>query len=211
MTNASSSLPALSDPERACLALAWEALLAGTMPIGAVVVDATGTIIASGRNAVYGTADPPLISGSALAHAEVNALLWLPTGKEHASYQLVTSLEPCLLCTGALRMAGLGAVTYLGADPRHGGLWALTSPMYAARQEVKVAGPRADQVGLLAAGLTFAYHRRRSATSAFGLACQERRPDIAAAGTALAAAGLFAMAEREMSWAAAEPVLLAAV
>jgi Cytidine and deoxycytidylate deaminase zinc-binding region len=158
-----------------------------------------------------GDKHPALISGSPLAHAEVNALLWLPVGTEHVSYRLVTSLEPCLLCAGALRMAGIGAVTYLGADPRHGGIWALTSPMYAARQEVQVAGPREDQLGLLASGLPFAYHERRNATSTFVRACQDLRPDIAAAGAALAAAGLFAMAESGMSWAAAGPTLLAAV
>ncbi len=118
-------------------------------PIGAVVVDAAGTIIASGR--------------------------------------------------------------YPGADPRHGGTWALTSQMYAVRQEVQIAGPRDDQVGLLASGLTFAYHWRRSVTSAFARACQELRPDIAAAGAGLTRAGLVAMAERRMAWAAAAPALLAAV
>jgi hypothetical protein len=54
----------LSAAERACLELAWQALLAGTAPIGAVVTDATGAIISTGRNAVDGAADPPLVAGS---------------------------------------------------------------------------------------------------------------------------------------------------
>jgi hypothetical protein len=52
-------MPGLSEPERACLALAWEAMVAGTNPaVGAVVVDGAGTIVASGRNAVY---EPPAL------------------------------------------------------------------------------------------------------------------------------------------------------
>lgn len=71
----------LSTAERACLELAWQALLAGTTPVGAVVTDADGVIIGSGRNAVYDGADPPMLSGSPLAHAEINALIGLPVSK----------------------------------------------------------------------------------------------------------------------------------
>jgi hypothetical protein len=45
VTNQSATLPELSEPERACLALAWERMLAGTSPVGAVVVDAAGPIV----------------------------------------------------------------------------------------------------------------------------------------------------------------------
>lgn len=82
----------LSTAEWACLELAWQALLAGTTPVGAVVTDSTGAIVSTGRNAVYGAADPPLVSGSLLAHAEVNALIWLRLGRRHPDLRLVTSL-----------------------------------------------------------------------------------------------------------------------
>ena len=45
VTSHPSLLPELSEPERACLALAWQAMLAGTNPIGAVVVDGDGRIV----------------------------------------------------------------------------------------------------------------------------------------------------------------------
>jgi tRNA(Arg) A34 adenosine deaminase TadA len=53
--------------ESACLDLAWQALGAGTIPVGSVVVDADGVIVSSGRNAVFGSAEPPLVRGSLLA------------------------------------------------------------------------------------------------------------------------------------------------
>ena len=112
----SNSPAALSGPEQACLELAWQAMLAGTIPVGAVVADASGRIIGSGRNAVYGQAEAPLISGSLLAHAEVNALVGLPVDGRHRDCRLVASLEPCQLCTGALRMTGVGALTYLPGE-----------------------------------------------------------------------------------------------
>ena len=83
-------MPDLSEPERACLALAWEAMVAGTNPIGAVVVDGDGTIVASGRNAVYESSNAGPLSASPLAHAEMNALFGLPADGYHAGLRLVT-------------------------------------------------------------------------------------------------------------------------
>jgi tRNA(Arg) A34 adenosine deaminase TadA len=61
-------------PWRAALELAWAAYAAGTIPVGAVVVDASGRIVAEGENVVYrADADVPL-DGSCLAHADVAAL-----------------------------------------------------------------------------------------------------------------------------------------
>ena len=45
--------------------------MSGAVPVGAVVADASGGIVAAGRNAAHGPAKPPWISGSRLAHAEV--------------------------------------------------------------------------------------------------------------------------------------------
>jgi tRNA(Arg) A34 adenosine deaminase TadA len=201
-----------SEAERACLELAWQALVAGTAPIGAVVTDATGAIISTGRNAVDGVADPPLVSGSLLAHAEVNALIWLRDGRERqVGYRLVSSLEPCPMCAGAFRMAGLGALTFLGADPFNGATWLLTSDRYLGRRPVEIAGPRADRAGRLAAGLVVAYQQRRRPNGPFLAAYRELRPDLLAAGVALVDAGLFERAARRESWTQVAESLLAVV
>jgi tRNA(Arg) A34 adenosine deaminase TadA len=200
----------LSPPERACLELAWQALLAGTIPVGAVVTDAAGAIVGSGRNAVYGTAEPPLIGGTLLAHAEVNALIGLPSDGQYRDFRLVTSLEPCQLCTGAVLMAGTG-LSYLGADPVNGTAWALESARYAGHHRIAVNGPRADQAGRLAAALAAAYHLRSRPQGRYVTAYRERRPDMVATATALIEAGMFEMADQRLGWAEAGPRLLAAV
>jgi tRNA(Arg) A34 adenosine deaminase TadA len=202
----------VSTAEWVCLELAWQALLAGAAPIGAVITDATGAIIGTGRNAVDGDADPPLVSGSLLAHAEVNALIWLRDGRQrHADYRLVSSLEPCPMCTGAFRMAGLGALTFLGADPFNGATWVLTSDRYVGRRPVDISGPRDDRFGRLAAGLIVAYQMRRRPGGPFIAAHRELRPDLLAAGEGLVEAGLFERADRQAPWPEVADSLLAAV
>jgi tRNA(adenine34) deaminase len=211
VSHQSALLSELSEPERACLALAWEALLAGTNPIGAVVVDGGGAIVATGRNAVYGRGRPDLISASRLAHAEVNALLRLPVEQRHSGLRLVTSLEPCQMCTGALRMATVGALTFLGADPVHGTAWVLDSPRYVNHRPIDVTGPRDDAVGRLASGLPLAFSLSRNPGGKFSAAYRERRADLAACADALVRVGLFELAGRQVPWSEAAPRLLAAV
>jgi tRNA(adenine34) deaminase len=205
------TLDELSAAEQACLELAWQALLADTTPVGAVVTDADGVIIGSGRNAVYGAADPPMLSGSLLAHAEINALLGLPVSKRHSGCRLVTSLEPCQLCAGAVRMATVGALTYVGADPLNGSAWVLASARYVGRQPVEIRGPRTDQVGRLASGLHVAFYLRRRPDGPVVAAYRKMRPDLAAAGEALIEAGIFDLVRSQVPWPAAGGELLAAV
>jgi tRNA(Arg) A34 adenosine deaminase TadA len=211
VTNQPALLSELSEPERACLALAWEAMLAGTNPIGAVVVDPDGMIVASGRSAVYGPGLPGQLSGSRLAHAEVNAMLRLPVNDRHSALRLMTSLEPCQMCTGALRMATVGSLTYIGADPVHGTAWALESARYVNHRPVQVTGPREDGIGRLASGLVLAYALSRNPAGKFVSAFRDYRPELGVAADALIRAGLFELAGRGVRWSDAAPSLLAAI
>ena len=68
--DAASAWDALEEPWRLCLSLAWEAYGAGTIPVGAVLVDGSGAVVAEGRNRIYEPLAPP-------RHAEVNALVAL--------------------------------------------------------------------------------------------------------------------------------------
>jgi tRNA(adenine34) deaminase len=211
MTSAPPGLEHLAEPEQACLALAWDALLAGTIPIGAVVVDASGTIIGSGRNAVYGAPDARMLSGSRLSHAEVNALLWLPVEGRFADCRLVTSLEPCQMCVGALRMATVGALAYLGADPVNGTAWVLDSARYVGHRPVNVTGPLPGAAGRLAACLPLAFTLSRSPDGRFAAVARERAPELTATADALVEAGALQMAAARRPWPQAAPELLAAV
>lgn len=112
----------IDGPMRRALELAWEAYAARSFPVGAVVVDAAGVIIAEGRNRIGDSAAPPgRLCNTALAHAEIDALAQLPPGR-YDGHTLYTSLEPCLLCRSAAVMCGVGTVRYLGCDALWRGL-----------------------------------------------------------------------------------------
>ncbi len=112
MERADLGAPAYSDLShvwRECVDLAWEAHVAGSLPIAAVVVDSEGSVVARGRNRLnLEVARPPhvpgtpYIAGVPLAHAEVNALLeygYRRPGEPRPT--LYTTMEPCPLCMGA--------------------------------------------------------------------------------------------------------------
>lgn len=106
---------------RAALDLAREAGEAGDVPIGAVVLDASGDIVASDRNRREELSD-------ATAHAEMLVLSrrsreigdWRLTG-----HTLVVTLEPCPMCAGAAVLARLDRVVYGAADLKAGAAWTL--------------------------------------------------------------------------------------
>jgi tRNA(adenine34) deaminase len=114
----------LPAPMRRALELAWEATLAGSLGIGAVITDAAGTVVASGRNRLAEDhAGDDHLAGTSLAHAEMNALAKLRWGA-HGNDRLAlwTALEPCLQCAGAIRMAPIAEVHVLAPDPLFRGM-----------------------------------------------------------------------------------------
>ena len=109
----------LSEPWQHCIDLAWEAYCAGSLPIAAVMTDESGTIVATGRNRIGDKKIVhPYISNHALAHAELNALLVLNEAEvNRKACTLYTTTEPCPLCMGAIRMAGVRRFHYACRDP----------------------------------------------------------------------------------------------
>lgn len=106
------------------LALAEAALArqAGEVPIGASVV-LDGTVIGTGFNQPIGAKDPT-------AHAEVVALRAAATAL--GNYRLTgatmyVTVEPCLMCVGAMVHARIGTVVYGATEPRSGALVSMTS------------------------------------------------------------------------------------
>ena len=100
---------------------AHEALEAGEVPIGAVVV-CGGRIIARGHNLTE-----PL--NDVTAHAEMQTITmaadWLG-GKYLNDCTLYVTVEPCPMCAAALNWAQVGRIVYGAADPRRG--YSLFSP-----------------------------------------------------------------------------------
>lgn len=102
---------------RASFELAWDAFRQGSPPVGAVVTDPDGRIVARGRSRRAETTAPTnQLAGSRLAHAEVNALAQL-TPDQHDGYVLYSTLEPCLLCSAAMSIAHVRELHFAGPDP----------------------------------------------------------------------------------------------
>jgi len=100
---------------RAALALAEQARDAGEVPVGAVVVR-DGVVIGSGFNSPISRHDPS-------AHAEILALR--AAAVTSANYRLsgctlYVTLEPCVMCSGAIMHARIGRVVYGAPDPQTG-------------------------------------------------------------------------------------------
>ncbi len=106
-------------PWQLCLDLAWEAYRAGSLPIAAVIVDAEGKAVATGRNRIRDkTAPHPQVCNSSLAHAELNAMLSLDEANvDPRTCTLYTTTEPCPLCMGGIRMMSIKSFHYACRDP----------------------------------------------------------------------------------------------
>lgn len=100
-----------------CFLLAWESFQAKSVPVGAALVDAGGAVVARGRNRLSESSGPDgQVAGSNLAHAEINTLACLAPG-DYSDHVLYSTLEPCFLCTAALRHSHVGAVRFAAPDP----------------------------------------------------------------------------------------------
>jgi tRNA(adenine34) deaminase len=106
---------------RKALTAASESRSSGDVPVGAVLLDATGEVVAADRNRREDLSDPT-------AHAEMLVLSararvlgdWRLTG-----HTLVVTLEPCAMCAGATVLARLDRVVYGAADLKAGAAWSL--------------------------------------------------------------------------------------
>lgn len=97
---------------RQAIQQAEQAGLAGNLPIGAVIV-LDGHIIAKGSNAIW----KPIPATT--RHAEMEALRAVPPELWARSRELTlyTTLEPCLMCAGAILLHRLGRLVYGSDDP----------------------------------------------------------------------------------------------
>ena len=128
---------------RACVGQAWEAMQANTFPIGAIIVDGSGDIVAAGRNRVFENEPKPgALHGSMLAHAEMNALVDLANkGIEARECELYTSLDPCPMCLGAIRMSSIRRVHVAARDPLVEAALMTTSTSFMRRRKIELLGP----------------------------------------------------------------------
>ena len=146
------------EPMRAALEEAALALETADVPIGAVVLDAEGSIIGRGRNAREGLGDPA-------AHAEILALRSAASargGWRLEGCTLVVTLEPCAMCAGAVVLSRVARLVYGAVDPKAGAvgsLWDLVRDRRLNHRPEVVSGVLADACGELVRTF-FAGHRQ---------------------------------------------------
>jgi len=108
------------DTDRAWMAQALDcarqAYAVGEVPVGAVLVDSGGVVVARAANAPIASHDPT-------AHAEIIALR--AAGQLLGNYRLpgcslYATLEPCAMCVGALVHARVERVVFAAPDPKTG-------------------------------------------------------------------------------------------
>ena len=90
----------------------------GEVPVGAVIVDETGSLLASAGNRSIGDRDPG-------GHAEMAALR--AAGKKLDNYRLpqttmYVTIEPCVMCAGAIIHARIGRLIFGALDPKAGAI-----------------------------------------------------------------------------------------
>ena len=114
------------------------------VPIGAVLIDASGTVMARTHNESISRCDPS-------AHAEILALR--RAGRQIQNYRLLgtilyVTVEPCVMCMGALIHARVEKIVYGAPDPKWGALGSLYDFAHDPRlnhQPEVLAGICADQ------------------------------------------------------------------
>jgi tRNA(adenine34) deaminase len=108
---------------RMALEQAALAEVAGEVPVGAVVVT-DGVVVGSGHNQPIRTSDPT-------AHAEVVALREAAAAASNyrlPGATLYATIEPCLMCVGAILQARVATVVFGADDPKGGAVRSLLEP-----------------------------------------------------------------------------------
>ncbi|WP_304452639.1 nucleoside deaminase [Nocardiopsis sp. YSL2] len=93
----------------------------GDVPVGAVVLDADGTVLGTGRNEREATGDPT-------AHAEVLALRAAARARGEwrlSGCTLAVTLEPCTMCAGAIVLSRVDRLVFGARDAKAGAVGSL--------------------------------------------------------------------------------------
>jgi tRNA(adenine34) deaminase len=143
------------------LDLARTAASVGEVPVGAVVLDAQGRVVGEGYNQPIARHDPT-------AHAEIMALraAALALGNYRLpGCTLVVTLEPCVMCTGAILHSRIARVVYGARDAKTGAHGSVVDLYAEARLNYHAqitGGVLADECGALLSSF-FAARRQKTA------------------------------------------------
>ncbi len=133
---------------RQALALAAKAAGDGDVPVGAVIVDASGTVIGTGRNTRERDSDPT-------GHAEIVAMREAAAAVGEWRLEgctLAVTLEPCTMCAGALVAARIEQLVFGAFDEKAGAvgsLWDVVRDRRLNHRPEVVSGVLADESATL--------------------------------------------------------------
>lgn len=139
------------DAMRLAITVAGEAATGGDVPVGALVLSATGAVIGTGGNLREAKHDPT-------AHAEVVALREAAVKLRSWHLEgctLVVTLEPCTMCAGALVLARVSRLVFGAYDAKAGAvgsLWDVVRDRRLNHRPEVVGGVLADEAGELLRG-----------------------------------------------------------
>jgi tRNA(adenine34) deaminase len=173
----------LEPPWGAAFELAWEAYCAETIPVGAVITDSSGVVVASGRNRMFEASAPQgQIFGSRVAHAEINALMQLGTARRYLDCTLWTTLEPCAQCVAAAWVSTVGRVRFAAFDVYSGAARLMERELEvteaARRFALAVEGPVGGAIAVLGEVLPIAFFLGRNPDDYVSRIYRERRPEL---------------------------------
>jgi tRNA(adenine34) deaminase len=116
------------------------------VPVGAVILDEAGTVLARAHNRTEADRDPT-------AHAEIVAIRQAAAALGRwrlTDLTLIVTLEPCTMCAGAVTAARLGRLVYGAEDPKAGAvgsLWDVVRDRRLNHQPEVIGGVLAGECG----------------------------------------------------------------
>jgi len=137
--------------------IASRALASGDVPVGALVLSPDGEVLGAGHNVREANGDPT-------AHAEVVAIRAAATALGQWRLEnctLVVTLEPCVMCAGALMLARIDRVVLGAWDPKSGAcgsVWDVVRDRRATHRVEVIGGVREQECSQILLDF-FAGHR----------------------------------------------------
>jgi tRNA(Arg) A34 adenosine deaminase TadA len=147
-----------------------------------VVLAPDGSIVGEGRGRRF---EPPVVdrqlAHTRIAHAEINALAVLPPHRSYEDHRLLTTLEPCCMCLGAVIQSTITSLHYAAPDPYAGSCGLVVETPQARRRPLTTHGPLRNQHGVFAELLHMAWLLDQPSTAAVLEPHRAARPDAYAA------------------------------
>ncbi len=133
---------------REAIEIARTALATDDVPVGALIIDSTGSIVGRGNNQREVDRDPT-------AHAEIVALReasLLQNNWRLDDHTLIVTLEPCAMCAGAIAQSRIGTLVFGAWDKKAGAVgsvWDILRDPRSPHQVEVVAGILEDECAAL--------------------------------------------------------------